>query len=209
MIDVSSVKRLQLSWIEHPPSKRMVTGSNPVRRAIWQLGTQNLFDGGCSSVGRALDCDSSCRGFESRHSPQFRSIAQPGSAPGLGPGGRRFESYCSDHLKEYFKIGEVSHDKHHRLSACSSVGQSIRLLSGWSQVRILSGAPFGSLVHRTYLMVDVAQLVEPWIVIPVVAGSNPVIHPNFGAQHSLVVHLVWDQGVVGSNPTAPTIFKSV
>ncbi|VXA85965.1 hypothetical protein ACIN8IBEIGE_210004 [Acinetobacter sp. 8I-beige] len=28
-------------------------------------------------------------------------------------------------------------------------------------------------------MVDVAQLVEPWIVIPVVAGSNPVIHPNF------------------------------
>ncbi len=25
-----------------------------------------------------------------------RSIAQPGSAPGLGPGGRRFESYCSD-----------------------------------------------------------------------------------------------------------------
>lgn len=28
-------------------------------------------------------------------------------------------------------------------------------------------------------MVDVAQLVEPWIVIPVVAGSNPVIHPIF------------------------------
>ena len=43
-----------------------------------------------------------------------RSIAQPGSAPGLGPGGRRFESYCSDHLKDvekhYFKIGEVSLD---------------------------------------------------------------------------------------------------
>ena len=60
-------------------------------------------------------------------------------------------------------------------------------------------------------MVDVAHLVEPWIVIPVVAGSNPVIHPNFkkvknGAEHSLVVHLVWDQGVVGSKPTAPTIY---
>lgn len=26
-------------------------------------------------------------------------------------------------------------------------------------------------------MVDVAQLVEPWIVVPVVAGSSPVIHP--------------------------------
>ena len=28
-------------------------------------------------------------------------------------------------------------------------------------------------------MVDVAQLVEPRIVIPAVAGSSPVVHPNF------------------------------
>ena len=28
-------------------------------------------------------------------------------------------------------------------------------------------------------MVDVAQLVEPRIVIPAVAGSNPVVHPKF------------------------------
>ncbi len=27
-------------------------------------------------------------------------------------------------------------------------------------------------------MVDVAQLVEPRIVIPAVAGSNPVVHPT-------------------------------
>ena len=27
-----------------------------------------------------------------------------------------------------------------------------------------------------------------------------------GKQHSLVVHLVWDQGVAGSNPVFPTIF---
>ena len=26
-------------------------------------------------------------------------------------------------------------------------------------------------------MVGVAQLVEPWIVIPVVVGSNPITHP--------------------------------
>ena len=32
-----------------------------------------------------------------------RSIAQPGSAPGLGPGGRRFESYCSDHILDFNK----------------------------------------------------------------------------------------------------------
>jgi hypothetical protein len=30
------------------------------------------------------------------------------------------------------------------------------------------------------LMVDVAQLVESRIVIPAVAGSNPVVHPIFG-----------------------------
>ncbi len=27
-------------------------------------------------------------------------------------------------------------------------------------------------------MVDVAQLVEPWIVIPVVVGSSPIVHPK-------------------------------
>ena len=29
----------------------------------------------------------------------------------------------------------------------------------------------------------------------------------FGALRSLVAHLVWDQGVEGSNPSAPTIMK--
>ena len=28
-------------------------------------------------------------------------------------------------------------------------------------------------------MVGVAQLVEPWIVIPVVVGSNPITHPRY------------------------------
>ena len=31
-------------------------------------------------------------------------------------------------------------------------------------------------------MVDVAQLVEPRIVIPAVAGSSPVVHPTSSAQ---------------------------
>ena len=29
-----------------------------------------------------------------------RGMAQPGSAPGLGPGGRKFESCCPDHKEE-------------------------------------------------------------------------------------------------------------
>jgi hypothetical protein len=68
-------------------------------------------------------------------------------------------------------------------------------------------------------MVDVAQLVEPRIVIPAVAGSSPVVHPNFGYWVSvwscrlnvygplaqLVEQLTLNQLVVGSIPTRPTI----
>jgi hypothetical protein len=35
-------------------------------------------------------------------------------------------------------------------------------------------------------MVDVAQLVEPRIVIPAVAGSSPVVHPTFGTSGLLI-----------------------
>jgi hypothetical protein len=35
-------------------------------------------------------------------------------------------------------------------------------------------------------MVDVAQLVEPRIVIPAVAGSSPVVHPTFKRWEELV-----------------------
>ena len=37
-------------------------------------------------------------------------------------------------------------------------------------------------------MVGVAQLVEPRIVIPVVVGSSPIVHPNliFPAAHDVI-----------------------
>jgi hypothetical protein len=70
-------------------------------------------------------------------------------------------------------------------------------------------------------MVDVAQLVEPRIVIPAVAGSSPVVHPtlrvrgkksdsalvdrNYGPLAQLVEQLTLNQLVVGSIPTRPTI----
>ena len=67
-------------------------------------------------------------------------------------------------------------------------------------------------------MVDVAQLVEPRIVIPAVAGSSPVVHPthqgtsravrwlsgNYGPLAQLVEQLTLNQLVVGSIPTRPT-----
>jgi hypothetical protein len=35
-------------------------------------------------------------------------------------------------------------------------------------------------LHGLRTMVDVAQLVEPRIVIPAVVGSSPIVHPNRG-----------------------------
>ena len=70
-------------------------------------------------------------------------------------------------------------------------------------------------------MVDVAQLVEPRILIPAVAGSSPVVHPTFddgcesssallekvfGPLAQLVEQLTLNQLVVGSIPTRPTIY---
>ncbi len=76
-------------------------------------------------------------------------------------------------------------------------------------------------------MVGVAQLVEPRIVIPVVVGSSPIVHPIFVADRGfrlgntmlLVVQYARFKGplaqlveqetlnllVVGSSPTRPTI----
>lgn len=42
----------------------------------------------------------------------------------------------------------------------------------------------------TSIMADIAQLVEPRIVIPVVAGSIPVIRPIFFLYMPLKLHLV-------------------
>ena len=35
-------------------------------------------------------------------------------------------------------------------------------------------------------LVDVAQLVEPRIVIPAVVGSSPIVHPIFGCVRHLI-----------------------
>ncbi len=73
-------------------------------------------------------------------------------------------------------------------------------------------------------MVDVAQLVEPRIVIPAVAGSSPVVHPTlkvgrvaccvlrkslYGPLAQLVEQLTLNQLVVGSIPTRPTIYARI
>ena len=46
---------------------------------------------------------------------------------------------------------------------------------------------------RLFTMVDVAQLVEPRVVIPVVAGSNPVVHPIFQAAFAAATSAISDE----------------
>ena len=72
-------------------------------------------------------------------------------------------------------------------------------------------------------MVNVAQSVEPRIVIPVVVGSSPIVHPNqtldaprlnrvelmcftmsIGPLAQLVEQLTLNQRVLGSSPRRPT-----
>ena len=102
-------------WIEHRPSKPRVAGSNPAGRATDGLesattsrgrrtgGThpaqcrqyvgeerwRKKRTGERSSVGRAQDCDSCGRGFESRRSPHRPGVPLPGTfVAGLLPVGR-------------------------------------------------------------------------------------------------------------------------
>ena len=60
--------------------------------------------------------------------------------------------------------------------------------------------------------VDVAQLVEPRVVIPAVVGSSPIVHPiqeEFGPLAQLVEQETLNLLVVGSIPTRPTTFQGL
>ena len=53
-----------------------------------------------------------------------------------------------------------------------------------SKPRVAGSNPAGRAIwfspaENNRFMVSVAQLVEPRIVIPVVVGSSPIVHPNF------------------------------
>ncbi len=61
--------------IEHQPSKLRVAGSNPAGRAKFSADLSLIsFSGGRSSAGRAPDCGSGRRGFESHRPPQSTNL---------------------------------------------------------------------------------------------------------------------------------------
>ena len=87
---VSTSKRARSSAGQ---SSGLLSRGSQVRVLPGAPGGRSTYDGGRSSVGRALDCGSSGRGFESLRSPQNGPLAQlaeqltlnqrvPGSSPG-------------------------------------------------------------------------------------------------------------------------------
>lgn len=77
--------------------------------------------------------------------------------------------------------------------------------------------------HTTYKpkpVAEVAQSAEHLVVAQVAVGSSPTFRPIcpspalpwrgffYGAWRSLVAHLLWEQGAVSSNLTAPTKKKN-
>ena len=121
-----------------------------------------------------------------------RCIAQLGSAPALGAGGRRFKSYYTDH---------------YRFCGSSSVGRASAFQAECREFDPRLPLHF---IYKNNLviniMVTVVQLVERQFVALVVAGSSPVGHPiNYEPLAQSVEHLTFNQGVTGSIPVWLTI----
>ena len=114
-----------------------------------------------AQLDRAFDYESKGYEFDSCPAHHYRDVAQLGSALDLGSRGHRFESCHPDHY--YGEVAQLaraigsypedrgfeSHPRYHYLSerltrhSCSrtlsSVGQSCRLITDWSKVRVLQG----------------------------------------------------------------------
>ena len=89
----------------------------------------------------------------------LRGVAQLGSATGLGPVGRGFKSCHPDHFFSTWAI--------------SSVGQSIRLITGRSWVQVPDGPPYKLIDYA-----QIAQLVEHVTENHSVLGSIPSLGTN-------------------------------
>ena len=73
-----------------------------------------------------------------------------------------------------------------------------------SKLRVAGSSPAGRATRADKLkvsMVDVAQMVEPRIVIPVVVGSSPIVHPSdnlrFGAFSGSMRNRYWAVSSIG------------
>jgi hypothetical protein len=59
------------------------------------------------------------------------------------------------------------------------LGVSLEISVSSKACRKVQGRRKPLIWHGLLTMVDVAQLVEPRVVIPAVVGSSPIVHPTF------------------------------
>ena len=113
-----------------------------------------------------------------------RGVAQPGRAPGSGPGGRRFKSSLPDHLF----LSTISFLRQISLFPHAGSGRlSVRAWARWgSEVQILSPRPF--IPFNNFLFTPNFPVPSRWF--------GTFIRARLGAL-----------GVGGSNPLSPTIYS--
>ena len=80
------------------------------------------------------------------------------------------------------------------IRAFSSVGQSNRLITGRSRVRIPEGPPFISQWYR-----GIAQLVEQWSPKPRAEGSSPSAPAKYADVAQVVAHILGKDEVTSSS----------
>ena len=94
---------------EQLPCTHQVVGSIPIISTIF---------GRLAQLVRAVALHASGREFESLTAHHIRGIAQSGSASGLGPEGRRFESFYPDHF--FREVSEWPKEQHWKCCVVNS-----------------------------------------------------------------------------------------
>ena len=141
-----------------------------------------------------------------------RGVAQFGSAPGLGPGGRGFKSLRPDHLRP---VGQaVKTPAFHAGYKGSNPLRVTILISVWA-ISSVGRAPALQAGCRRFKSVIAHHInfLELWCsgltyrpVTPGIAGSTPVSSAIFKSRRSSTVEqLTCNQQVAGSNPIVGSI----
>ena len=179
--------RPQLNWIERLTTDQKVVGSIPAGRAIFYVnGTQHslvvhlIWDQGVAGSNPVVPTNLLTNGW----------IAQLARASGSYPEGREFESHSSHHLSW----------------TLSSVGQSIRLITGGSQVRVLQGPPEKKETWRNTQVVEGSGLENRQVVKAAPGFESQFLRhqKDIAGWSSLVARRAHNPKVVGSNPSPAT-----
>ena len=146
-----------------------------------------------------------------------RDVAQLGRVLDLGSRCHRFESCHPDHFIPCILARQLSwleQSVHTRQVVgstptlatiywtLSSVGQSFRLITGWSQVRVLQGPPLS--IRRSTQVAEGSGLENRQVVQAAPGFESQLLRHYIARQSSLVARRAHNPEVVGSNPSLAT-----